>query len=284
MISRALFLSLLAASSCTTLAQVTTVLTNDPRVTYSGPGQSTSTGVAWGDPGLDPTTYNDHTCGTGLIATANMGAAATLLFTGISVAAYFLADQNAAGDIAVFLDNIVIGRIDTRASNASDHYYTCQQSAVSSDLLPYGTHNITVVKNAPTGFMFLQEFVINGQAVSSKSAPDIYAPSGTVIYLPSSTIGASSFARNNNSSSSGTVATTAYTESPSSPSTTSESLKSIMPEIIGAIAGMLVICVLATVGIIYYRRVYNSPRCKSNRDPSIYTTSFTQGNHSAMLT
>lgn len=37
---------------------------------------------SWGDPGLDPVTYNDFTCNGGTRASLNLGASVTLIFTG----------------------------------------------------------------------------------------------------------------------------------------------------------------------------------------------------------
>ncbi|KAG9039031.1 hypothetical protein FRB95_012742 [Tulasnella sp. JGI-2019a] len=282
MIFAALSLALLAASS---LAQTTTVLTNDTRIIYSGPNEPTLTGVAWGNPGLDLTTYNDHTCGTGLIATTSLGAAATLLFTGTSVTVNFLTGQNAA-TVIVIIDDIPISLIDTVATNTVDHYYTCSQDPVTSGNLANGQHNITVIKSVTDGFMFLQDFVVTGQPISrtgGASGATAPAASGTGTYVSSATAGAGVISSAGTSNTNTASPPSSSSSSSSSSDTAAKAHKSSVPAIVGAIAGILVICVLAVAGIMYCRRRRNYDNQHYEAGPSTYATPFSPtGGHPPM--
>ncbi|KAG8857428.1 hypothetical protein FRB96_005727 [Tulasnella sp. 330] len=241
MILTTLVVALLAASSHhSALAQTTTtVLVNDTQLIYSGPG--VGSGVAWGNPGLDPWIYTDRTCGTGIIATTELGAAVSLIFTGTSVTVNLISGQ-AGALITVFIDGAPFQIVATDLTTG--HYWTCGVVPVTAENLSDTTHNVTVAKQVSTGLLFLQDIVYTG----------VPPPQSTTLSL-SSTLAASSSAP--------TVGNVTASNTTNASSSTPRAHSSSAPAIGGAIGGVLVVVGLIVAFLLYRRR-------QNQRDPPHY--------------
>ncbi|KAG8848106.1 hypothetical protein FRB96_001293 [Tulasnella sp. 330] len=185
------------------MAQTTinTVFMNDTRLVYSGDGANP--GVGWGDPGLNPVTYNNNTCSGGVKATTVQGASVTLIFTGTAVTINFLLDH--VGSTAqVLLDGALIQEENT--NNAAAFYYDCELSPVSSNNLPNTSHNVTVVKDVAVNYMYMHSIVFTAAPIipTSTAASSTAAPSSTsatpTASAPASTSGSSKSSLSSHSS------------------------------------------------------------------------------------
>ncbi|KAG8848107.1 hypothetical protein FRB96_001294 [Tulasnella sp. 330] len=149
-----------------TTVTTTTVFVNDPQLIYSGLGDNP--GISWGDPGLNPNTYNNITCNGGVKATKVQGASVTLMFTGTAVTVNFLLDQ--LGSTAqVLLDGSLIHEVNT-ITTAGSSYFACNFAPVTSDALSNISHNLTAVKDVATGYMYMHSFVFTPAPVISTSS------------------------------------------------------------------------------------------------------------------
>ncbi|KAG8857429.1 hypothetical protein FRB96_005728 [Tulasnella sp. 330] len=128
---------------------------------------------------LNRSLYNDETCDTGIIATTQLGASVSLIFTGISVTVNLISGQSGA-EIAILIDGIPYQKVAT--DDTTGHYYTCGMVPVTSETLPNTSHNVTVVKDVAEGYLFLQDIVYvsdssNASSSTVPSSPPPDAPS-----------------------------------------------------------------------------------------------------------
>ncbi|KAG8982271.1 hypothetical protein FRB93_008193 [Tulasnella sp. JGI-2019a] len=221
--------AVLLVQSALVMAQTTinTVFMNDTRLVYSGYGGNP--GVGWGDPSLNPATYNNNTCNGGVKSTTVQGASVSLIFTGTAVTVNFLSDH--VGSTAqVLIDGNLIQEEDTL--NPTSYYYDCNFSPVTSTNLPNQSHNVTIVKDVATSYMYMHSIVFTVSPITSTSSSVSTAGSSSTIPTTTAVVPTSS----------------------SNSNTSSGSHSSKGPAIGGAIAATVVLLIAVLAFFLYRRR------------------------------